>query len=142
MQIYLQITDLGVLVERRMAEILEPFGISPGEYRLLLVLLDHGPMTATDMTPYVILEQSLVSRTMQRLYEKQLVSRRAVTLSTTNAGVELAGELVKPLQELDEELTRSIPHGRMQQANQAIATMTTNLHRHGWCSDRWRSRVT
>ena len=128
-----QVSDLGTLVERRLAETLEPFGVSPGEYRVLLVLMERGPMTASEVAPHVTLEQSLVSRTVQRLYEKGLVSRRRsrtdrrnVTLRATEAGAELAGKLEQPLQELDEELTRGIPGGRLAQATRVIEAMTRN----------------
>ncbi len=120
-------------MERRLAETLEPFGVTPGEYRVLLVLLERGPMTAAAVIPHVTLEQSLVSRTVQRLYEKGLLSRRRsrtdrrnVTLRATEAGGELAEELVQPLQELDEELTRGIPGGRLAQATRVIEAMTRN----------------
>ena len=133
MQVLSQISDLGTLVERRLAEVLEPFGVSPGEYRVLLILLERGPMNAAGIIPHVTLEQSLVSRTVQRLYEKGLVSRRRsrtdrrnVTLRATEAGAELAEEPVRPLQELEDELTRGIPGGRLQQATRVIEAMTRN----------------
>ena len=133
MQLHLRMSDLGILVDRRLAETLEPYGISPGEYRLLLILLERGPMTAAEIVPQIILEQSLVSRTVQRLYEKGLLSRRRsrtdrrnVTLRATEAGPELAGKLEQPLRELDEELTRGIPGGRLAQATRVIEAMTRN----------------
>ncbi len=133
MQIHLPISDLGFLVERRLAETLAPFGVTPGEYRVLLILLERGPITAAEVIPHVTLEQSLVSRTVQRLYEKGLVSRRRsrtdrrnVTLRATEAGAELASELAQPLRELSEELTRGIPGGRLQQATRVIEAMTRN----------------
>ena len=133
MSISWQVSDLGTLVERRLAETLEPFGVTTGEYRVLLVLLERGPMTASEVAPHVTLEQSLVSRTVQRLYEKGLVSRRRsrtdrrnVTLRATEAGPELAGKLEQPLRELDEELTRGIPGGRLAQATRVIEAMTRN----------------
>lgn len=133
MQLHLRMSDLGILVERRLAETLEPYGISPGEYRVLLILLESGPMTAAEIVPQIILEQSLVSRTVQRLYEKGLLSRRrsrtdrrSVTLRATEAGAELAEELVRPLRELEEELTRGIPGGRLAQATRVIEAMIRN----------------
>ena len=133
MQLHLRMSDLGILVDRRLAETLEPYGISPGEYRLLLILLERGPMTAAEIVPQIILEQSLVSRTVQRLYEKGLLSRRrsrtdrrSVTLRATEAGAELAEELVRPLRELEEELTRGIPGGRLAQATRVIEAMIRN----------------
>ena len=133
MQLHLRMSDLGILVDRRLAETLEPFGVTPGEYRLLLILLESGPMTAAEIVPQVTLEQSLVSRTVQRLYEKGLLSRRrsrtdrrSVTLRATEAGAHLAEELVRPLRELEEELTRGIPGGRLAQATRVIEAVIRN----------------
>ena len=133
MRIHLQVSDLGAFVDRRLAEILRPFGISLWEYRVLLILLERGPMTAAEISPYLAMDQSLISRTVQRLYEKGLLSRRRsrtdrrnVTLRTTEAGAELAADLVQPLQELDEELIRGIPGGRLQHATRDIEAMTRN----------------
>ena len=134
MHTHLRVSDLGTLVERRLAEVLQPFGISLGEYRVLLIVLERGPMTAVEIIPYVTMDQSLVSRTVQRLYERGLMSRRRsrtdrrnVTLRATDAGAELARELVCPLQEAEERLTRGIPRGRLRQVTQAFAAMTANL---------------
>ena len=130
----LQLADLGVLVERRWAAALASYGISPSEYRVLLTLVEQGPMTPVDIGSRVTLEQSLISRTAQRLYEKRLITRRRsrtdrrnVTLRVTNEGEELAQQLEEPLQELAEELARGIPPRRFQQAVEVIAAILDNL---------------
>ena len=132
--IFLRISDLGTLVERRWAEALAPFGISPGEYRVLDVLVERGPLSAVDISPHVTLDQSLISRTVQRLYEKRLVSRRRsrtdrrnVTLRATPAGNELAQQLAQPLQDLAEELTQGIPCEQFQEAAEVVAAIIKNL---------------
>ena len=62
-------------------------------------------MTPVDVGSRITLEQSLISRTAQRLYEKRLITRRRsrtdrrnVTLRVTSEGEELARQLEQPLQ--------------------------------------------
>ena len=125
--------DLGVLVERRWAALLAPHGLSPAEYGVLAALVREGPLNATGVAAQVTLEQSLISRTAQRLYEKRLITRRRsrtdrrnVTLRATPAGEELVGRLARPLGELAEELARGIPPRRLQPATEVMAAVLRN----------------
>ncbi len=127
------LADLGALVEVQLADALRPSGLTPAQYRLLVVLLERGPMTATALGPHLFLEQSLISRTVQRLYEQGLLhrmrsrtDRRNVSLSATATGAELIGELQQPLQEVQERLTRGIPPERLQDATDLVETMIVN----------------
>ncbi len=130
----LQLADVGLLVERRWAAVLVSSGISPSEYRVLVTLVEQGPMNPVDVGSRVTLEQSLISRTAQRLYEKQLITRRRsrtdrrnVTLRVTREGEELARQLEQPLRELAEDLARGIPPDRFQQAVEVIAAILDSL---------------
>ncbi len=130
----LQLADVGVLVERRWAAALVSSGISPSEYRVLVTLVEHGPMNPVDVGSRVTLEQSLISRTAQRLYEKRLITRRRsridrrnVTLRVTREGEELARQLEQPLRELAEDLARGIPPRRFQQAVEVIEAILDSL---------------
>ena len=130
----LQLADVGVLVERRWAAALASSGISPSEYRVLITLVEQGPMNPVDVGSRVTLEQSLISRTAQRLYEKRLITRRRsridrrnVTLRVTREGEELARQLEQPLRELAEDLARGIPPRRFQQAVEVIEAILDSL---------------
>ena len=130
----LLLTDLGVLVERRWAAALSTYGITPAEYGLLALLVKQGPMIPVAIGSQVTLEQSLISRTAQRLYEKRLITRRRsqtdrrnVTLRATDAGAELVSQLDGPLRELAEELARGIPPHQFQQAAEVIEAIIGNL---------------
>ena len=129
----LLLTDLGVLVERRWATALAPHGLTPAEYSVLAVLVEWGPLTATGVAIRATLEQSLISRTVQRLYEKRLVSRRRsrtdrrnVSLRATPEGEKLIVRLTQPLQELADELARGIATRRLQPATEVISAMLLN----------------
>lgn len=130
----LQIIDLGTLVERRWSRALDSHGISVGEHRVLAVLVEGGPQTAVDIIPLVTLEQSLVSRTLQRLYDKGLVSRRrsrtdrrSVTLRATADGEQLVRRLAELLQEVEHEVCRGVPERELLQARQVVAALRANL---------------
>ena len=130
----LQLADAGVLVERRWAAVLVSYGIAPSEYRVLVTLVEQGPMNPVDIGSRVTLEQSLISRTSQRLYEKRLITRhrsrtdrRNVILRVTKEGEELARQLEEPLQELAEDLARGIPPRRFQQAVEVIEAILDSL---------------
>ncbi len=127
------LADLGALIERQLADALRPSGLTPAQYRVLVLLLERGPMTATTLSRHIVLEQSLISRTVQRLYERGLLSRkrsrtdrRTVSLSVTATGTELIGELQQTQQELEGRLTRGIPPERLQDAIQILEAMTVN----------------
>lgn len=127
------LADLGTLVHRQLAHTLRPVGLTPAQYRVLEVLLEQGSITASELSLHIVLEQSLISRTVQALYEKGLLSRmrsrtdrRNVSLSVTATGAELIGELQQPLQELQERLTRGIPPERLQDATQIIEAIIVN----------------
>lgn len=126
-------TDLGVLVERRWAAKLAPHGLTPAEYGVLAVLVREGPLTATGVAGRVTLEQSLISRTVQRLYEKRLITRRRsrtdrrnVTLRAAPEGEELVVILAQPLAELAEELVQGISPRRLQPAVAVMAVVLRN----------------
>ncbi len=128
------LADLGTLVEVQLADALRPSGLTPAQYRVLVVLVERGPLTATALGRHITLEQSLISRTVQRLYEQGLLSRmrsrtdrRNVSLSATATGAELIGELQQPLQELQERLTRGIPPERLQDVTQIVDAMIVNV---------------
>ena len=130
----LQIIDLGTLVERRWSRALDSHGISVGEHRILAVIVEGGPQTAVDIIPRVLLEQSLVSRTLQRLYDKGLVSRRrsrtdrrSVTLRATADGEQLVRRLAELLQEVEDEVCRGVPERELLQARQVVAALRANL---------------
>ena len=129
-----KLSDLGILIDRNWAAALAPYGISSSEWRILATLVERGSMTPVEVGSLVTLEQSLISRTAQRLYEKRLITRRRsrsdrrnVTLRATEDGEELIRQLEQPLQELADELTRGISQRRFRQAAGVVADMLDNM---------------
>ncbi len=68
-------------------------GVTRREWRLLLVLAQHGAMTSSELTQAAQLDWGLVSKTVGRLLRKDLVSRtpkpndrRSVVIALTEKG--------------------------------------------------------
>ena len=130
----IRIADAGLLMERRLAQVLAPYDVSPVEFRVLSLLAAGGPSTATDLAPLVPIDQSFISRTVQRLYEKRLLTRRRsrldrriVTLRINTDGEELVSAASESLRELDGELTQGIPDDQLGQINVALDQMIRHL---------------
>lgn len=126
----LQIIDLGAIIERCLAEVLAPYNITPAEYQILVALVERAPITAGELSPHVTLEQSFISRTVQRLYEKRLVSRRrsrtdrrSVTLRVTPEGEAIVRQALVALDELEEALISGISRSRREQTAKSLAVM-------------------
>ena len=132
----LQITDLGIMIERYWAAALAPYNISPGEYRILAILVERGPLTAVEIIPHVSLEQSLISRTVQRLFEKRLVTRRrsrtdrrSVTLRITPEGEALERQALASLDQLAEALVAGLSASQREQTAKTLTVMSENIER-------------
>ncbi len=129
-----RIIDLGVLAARHWSLTLDSHGISVGEHRVLTVIVRGGPQTAVDIIPQVMLEQSLVSRTVQRIYDKGLISRqrsrtdrRSVILRATPDGEQLVRRLDQLLHEVTAEMCRGVPERELLGATQVVAALLDNL---------------
>ena len=129
-----RIIDLGVLAARHWSMALDSHGVSVGEHRVLAVIVEGGPQTAVDIIPQVTLEQSLVSRTVQRLYQKGLISRRrsrtdrrSVILRATPAGEQLVRRLDQLLEVVTAEVCRGVPERELLGAMQVVAALLDNL---------------
>ena len=129
-----RIIDLGVLAARHWSLTLDSHGISVGEHRVLAVIVRGGPQTAASIIPQVTLEQSLVSRTVQRLYDKGLVTRRrsrtdrrSVILRATPEGDQLVRRLDQLIHEATDEMCRGVPERELLGVMQVVAALLDNL---------------
>lgn len=130
----IRVANLGLLAERSLARVLARYDLSPMEHRVLLLLVERGPSSATDLAPFVHIDASFISRTVQHLYDKGLVTRRRslsdrriVTLRVSSAGQELASAASESVQELDKELTRWIPDDRLSEFSMMLDEMNRSL---------------
>ncbi len=130
----LLLSDVSALIERRWAMALSPYGLSIAEFRVLLELSDNGPETATHIARAVPIDPSFVSRTVQRLTEKGLVSRRrsrtdrrSVTLQATTQGKDLASELSSTLRVAESELLKGISTAELSDTRSVLLEILDRL---------------
>ena len=128
------LSDIGVKTDRAWASVLAPYNVSVAEYRVLSVIVELGNPKAIEIAELVPVDQSFISRLVQQLYEKQLVSRqrsltdrRTVILEATTAGKELLRQLAQPLQNMERQMVRGISENELNLAVSVIAAMTGNV---------------
>lgn len=79
--------------DAQLERILRPFDLSLARYRALLVVVQFGPCTMTELADFSIVERTTLTRMVDQLVEAGLVSRvsrgadrRTVQLSATDQG--------------------------------------------------------
>ena len=135
----LQIMELGAAIERRMASALSPFNVTPAEFRILAVLERRGPSTAAQVAKCTPIDPSFISRTVQRLAEKGLLSRRrsrtdrrTVTLRPSPEGDQLLEQLHEPMLELEADIVNGLSRSDLRTVSGVVDAMTSNgLHPNG-----------
>ena len=111
MSLPVQIWDLASLLQRDIERMLAEQDITFVEFRVLAICEESGGCTATDIGAAAPIEASSISRVVQRLYQKGLVSRRRsrndrriVRLRATAEGEALMGVIERRLQEFMEDM--------------------------------------
>ena len=129
-----ELANLGILVERGLEELLEPYEIGLSEFRVLVALVEQGPSTAVEIAALVPSDSSFISRMVQRLVGKRLLSRRrmpsdrrTVELRATDSGRALVTATRQPLERFEGELLRSVPQTIREDAGAGIAAILANL---------------
>lgn len=111
-----RVSILNFLMGRATGEILQAHGVSNQQWKLISVLDQIAPASAQEVTGWVTLDKSAVSRTVRSLMEQGLVSRklmgadaRIVHLMLSPRGKALHRRVAQALGALQGELTASLP---------------------------------
>ena len=130
----LKLADLGARLDRRLAASLLPYNLTPAEFRILAVLVERGSANAAEISVLTPIDPSFVSRMVQRLAEKRLLSRRrsrtdrrTVSLRPTKSGQALLTQLQEPIQQLEQEFIQGLSQSDQRRLAISIDTMTSNL---------------
>ena len=106
---------MSFLVNRATAPVLASHGISNQQWKLLSVLYQIAPATAQEVTGWVTLDKSAVSRTVRQLLELGLINRklhvedaRNVHLFLTAKGTALYKRVAEDLAAVQADLTRDV----------------------------------
>ena len=110
--------------------LMDEFGLSLAEWRLLAIACEMGPCTASDIGGAGGIDRAEISRAMRKLEPKGLVVRKAdpnhgkrLIISVTPAGAELRGRVVAARRQRFRELVSDIPAEERAVFDQALTTM-------------------
>ena len=104
-------------VKRRLAQVIEPHGITPQQYNVLRILRGAGPAGLPTLTigERMIEQTPGTTRLVDRLERKGLVTRapcstdrRRVFCRITDKGLELLSELDEPVNRCDAQVVSSL----------------------------------
>lgn len=131
----LRIWDLAALVEQSWAEVLEPFDLSPVQFRVLAICFERQNCTATEIASLAPLDPAYISRIVQRLFEKGLVTRRrsetdrrVVYLSLTPEGQAQMEELQRPLNDFGFTITQDLSQDVIIALTSSMAYISARLN--------------
>ena len=130
----LKLADLGARLDQRLAAMLIPYNLTPAEFRILTVLVERGSTNAAEISDLTPIDPSFISRMVQRLAEKRLLSRRrsrtdrrTVSLRATKSGQALLTQLQEPIQQLEQEFIQGLTQSDLRRVEVSIDAMTSNL---------------
>jgi DNA-binding MarR family transcriptional regulator len=110
--------------DRRLVEVLKPFGISGTQYNVLRILRGAGKegLPCGAIGERMVTRDPDITRLLDRLDKMGFVARargqrdrRVVTTTITEAGMKLLKQLDKPVQETGTELVKNLSKAQMQQ---------------------------
>ncbi len=89
---------------------LQPFNITDSQLTLLFVLSKKGELTQTELCRMLHLEKSSINRNLQRLLERQLITKESRIICITIDGIRFVEEIIpewkKALQETEQLLNK------------------------------------
>jgi DNA-binding MarR family transcriptional regulator len=107
------------------------YGIARQEWRLLAALVEHGPLSPTDLAEQAHIELARVSRTVKSLAAKHFVERvtstsdrRRALLAATGNGQQLYRELLPQLAAINARLMAVLDAGEALLLEQFLARLT------------------
>ena len=128
-----QATLLGGQLERRLTAILAPLELTTAEFRILVALDKLGPSTAAELAKLTPIDPSFISRTVQRLAEKGLltrrrsrIDRRTILLRPTPEAMDLLERCKQPLRELDAQVLAGIGAQELRCGQELLARTLAN----------------
>jgi DNA-binding MarR family transcriptional regulator len=129
-----RVQRLARLHRTALRDLLEEAGLYPGQEQLLLSLWAGGPQTQAALAASLDLDASTICKTLQRLERAGLVARdrcdgdrRAIEVSTTDAGDALRPRVAALLAEADERITRGLTAAERDTLSGLLDRLDANL---------------
>jgi DNA-binding MarR family transcriptional regulator len=123
-EVFLNIARTYGYLEKGLAELLRPYGISPTQYNMLRILRGAGPegLSCSDAARRMVTHDPDVTRLFDRLAKRGLIERRRsphdrrlVIIAIAPSGLEILAKLDQPVIELHREQFRVLDDNRMRQ---------------------------
>jgi DNA-binding MarR family transcriptional regulator len=121
-------------LSKSLAEALKPFDQTPNAWRVLVALVSRDRASISELAEFTIIDQSTLSRTVDRMEEQRLVKRapseadgRTVVVSVTEAG-QRAFEQMLPIASAQYEWAiRGIPARNVDVMRTTLQQMLNNI---------------
>ena len=122
-------------VQRRIAEAMKPFDISPTQYNALRILRGGGEtgLPCSEIGGRMINHDPDITRLVDRLVKRGLVQRsrdskdrRVITTRITAAGLELLKKMEKPMSEFPVHVFRALGEQKLQNLLKLLGTIRQN----------------
>ncbi len=131
-----QLYRLEIDRRRRLQPLFAHLGLTPGQPRVLSRLLEHGGgVTQRELADSCYMDATTLSRTLDRLVERGLVSRstdgsnrRANLIALTDTGEHLAQEVAAGFRHMDEGLWQGFTQPEMETLLKGLERLRENLN--------------
>ena len=121
-------------LSKSLAEALKPFDQTPNAWRVLVALVNREGASISELAELTIIDQSTLSRTIDRMEEQRLVKRmpgegdgRVVTVALTEAGQRAFEEMLPIASAQYEWAIRDIPAKNVDVIRTTLQQMLKNL---------------
>lgn len=112
----------------------EKYDLSRTEWRVLFNVGQYGPISAVDISKRSNLEKTKISRSVQRLEEREwlrriflVTDRRRHQLELTKKGLKVFRELAKLAEEFNNHYAELLGDGRLDELNKAVRFLEQNV---------------
>ena len=117
-----------------MAEALKPFDQTPNAWRVLVALINRERASISELAELTIIDQSTLSRTIDRMEEQRLVKRmpgdddgRIVAVALTEAGQRAFEEMLPIASAQYEWAIRGVPARNVDALRSTLQQMLNNI---------------
>jgi len=122
-------------MQKRMSELLKPYGLTPEQRAILLALSEHAQMTQAHISQVTSTEPSNLSVTLKRLMQKEYINRidhpddpRAYLIQLSQKGESIINELLELSIFINKELMEGIEQEEFNITYETLEKIDNNLN--------------
>jgi MarR family transcriptional regulator, transcriptional regulator for hemolysin len=117
----------------KLNELLAPFDLSYSQWQIIFYVKDNGPSTLVDISTHYNVEKPTITRTVQRLEEKQIMKqvpgkdKREKKIQLTESGEEVYKACRKKITEMEHSVMKGISEEEKQAAFEILPKVRKNI---------------